>query len=299
MLGKGEGQFIRPFRFAPGFPYIQTQAPTKAFRIVIDLDEDVRGIARSNSWTTAYCVPEPSYVLLNPINGHAHVFFELETPVALYDGSRLHPLRYFAAVEDGLRRALRGDRGYAGFFCKNPWNDTWECLLGRLQKYTLGELIEYQPPPVKDEGKDKEPEDYASGTLRNCKMFDRLRHWAYTEVAGYSDRALWSDAVLRQAQGINTFPTPLEPSEVRAIARSVSKWTWTHFGTGIYAERFSATQRHRQSLKAAKARAVTTTDVVLAIASLRAAGKRVSKTAVAKIVGCSQANLSKHYSDLF
>lgn len=297
MLGKGEGQFIRPFRFAPGFPYIQTQAPTKAFRIVIDIDEDVRGIARSNGWTTAYNVPEPSYVLLNPLNGHAHVFFELEAPVALYDGARMHPLRYFAAAEDGLRRALRGDRGYAGFLCKNPWNDAWECLPGRLEKYTLGELIEYRQKPEATE--EAVAEDYDSGTLRNCKMFDRLRKWAYTEVSGYSDRAQWSEVVFRQAQGINTFSTPLEPSEVRAIARSVAKWTWTRFGQGVYAERFSETQKHRQKLGAAKKRAVTTTDVVLAIASLRSAGKRVSKTAVAKIVGCSQQNLSKHYSDLF
>jgi len=88
-------------------------------------------------------------------------------------------------------------------------------------------------------------------------------------------------------------------SEIRATAKSVSKWVWKHFGTGAAAEVFSSTQKIRQKRGAAKKRAIKTADVVTAIAKLQAQGKRVSKTAVAEIIGCSQQNLSKHYADLF
>lgn len=294
MLAKEQGQYIRPFRFAPGFPYIQAQAPGVAFRLVLDLDRDVRAIARCNDWGNLLNAPHPNYVLLNRQNGHAHLFYELEKGVATHEAARTRPLRYLTAVETALRDLLGGDIGYTGFICKSPFNDAWELLPGRKTPYSLGELADYLDLP-----RLAPTRETAQGFGRNCTLFNELRRWAYTALASFDAYDLWCRAVRSQAEGLNTFPSPLGDSEVRAIARSVAKWTWQNLGAGEYGVRFAETQRHRQKLGAAKKRAVTTTDVVLAIAQLRAAGKRVSKTAVAKIVGCSQQNLSKHYGELF
>lgn len=296
LLDKGHGQVIRLFRFAEAFKYIQAQTPIAAHRIVIDIDRDVRSITRCNDWWNLLNVPMPSYVLLNSENGHAHVFYELETPVATHEASRTGPLRYLAAVESALRIALGGDTGFSGFLCKNPHSSEWELHRGRKALYSLPELADYLTLPKFSELK-REP----SGFGRNCVLFDTLRTWAYRALAGYRDGTLdtWSQAVYSQAMGLNNFPIPLLESEVRATAKSVSKWVWRNLGTGAAAEAFSTTQKIRQKIGASKKRAIKTADVVTAIAKLQAQGKRVSKTAVAQIIGCSQQNLSKHYSDLF
>lgn len=293
---KGHGQVIRLLRFADAFKYIEAQTPVAAHRIVIDIDRDVRAITRCGDWWNLLDVPHPSYVLLNAENGHAHVFYELETAVATHDAARTAPLRYLAAVEAALRGALGGDMGYAGFLCKNPRSTAWELHPGRRALYSLPELADYLTLPRIEDLK-REP----SGFGRNCLLFDGLRHWAYRAVAEYRGGTVtaWSQAVYDQAMGLNNFPQPLMDSEIRATAKSVAKWTWKHFGTGAAVEVFSTTQKIRQKRGAAKKRAIKTADVVTAQAQLKAAGKRVSMNAVAKMIGCSQPNLSKHYGHLF
>lgn len=296
LLDKGHGQVIRLLRFADAFKYIEAQTPVAAHRIVIDIDRDVRAITRCGDWWNLLDVPHPSYVLLNAENGHAHVFYELETAVATHDAARTAPLRYLAAVEAALRVALGGDVDYAGFICKNPRSSAWELHTGRRALYSLPELADYLTLP-RLEALRREP----SGFGRNCALFDGLRHWAYRAVSGYRGGTVeaWSQAVYDQAMGLNNFPQPLKESEIRATAKSVAKWTWKHFGTGAAVEVFSTTQKIRQKLGAAKKRAIKTADVVTAQAQLKAAGKRVTMRSVAEMVGCSAANLSKHYGHLF
>lgn len=309
---------IRPYSHAPRYPYIQAQSPTKAYRIVLDIDRDCAAITRAHEWTKVLNVPEPSYALINPKNGHAHLFFELAVGVALYDGARRKPIEYLAAVEEALCKRFKSDEAYAGYICKNAAYKGWEFVPGRLEAYTLGELYEFAEPNEKEDRKrdtdptpsdapkdEANPEDwdlsqYENGFRRNCKLFLRLRYWSYRAMHEYSDFGAWSAAVRVQADALNTFPVPLDPSEIRSISRSVAKWTWEHLGNDpVTREAFIARQRFKQGKQAEKRRAVTTTQVVLAIAQLRAAGKRVSKSAVAKLVGCSQPNLSKHYGHLF
>lgn len=296
LLDKGHGQVIRLLRFADAFKYIEAQTPVAAHRIVIDIDRDVRAITRCNDWWNLLDVPTPSYVLLNAENGHAHVFYELEAAVATHDAARTGPLRYLAAVEAALRVALGGDVDYAGFICKNPHSRAWELHKGRRELYSLPELSEYLTLPKLADLR-REP----SGFGRNCTLFDSLRHWAYRSVADYrgGKPEAWSMAVYEQALSLNTFPVPLMDSEIRATAKSVSKWVWKHFGTGAAVEAFSTTQKIRQKRGAAKKRAIKTADVVTAQAQLKAAGKRVSMSAVAKMIDCSKQNLSKHYGHLF
>lgn len=296
LLDKGHGQVIRLLRFADAFKYIEAQTPVAAHRIVIDIDRDVRAITRCGDWWNLLDVPHPSYVLLNAENGHAHVFYELETAVATHDAARTAPLRYLSAIEAALRIALDGDPEFAGFLCKNPHSQSWEIHRGRKALYSLPELADYLRLPKFSQLREK-----PAGFSRNCALFDCLRQWAYRAVAGYrsGDIEAWQRAVYERAASMNNFPVPLLTSEVRATAKSVSKWVWRNLGNGAAAEAFSTTQKIRQKRGAAKKRAIKTADVVTAQAQLKAAGKRVSMRAVAKLIGCQPSNLSQHYGHLF
>lgn len=310
----GDYHRIRPYSHAHRYRYIQAQSPTKAFRIVIDIDRDVRGIARSHEWTSVLNAPAPNYTLLNPKNGHGHLFFELETPVALYEGANRKPVEFLAAVEKFLTELFGGDVGYAGYLCKNARNSAWELVQGRPEPYTLGELYEYKPHETEEQRKKRKNEkrtaaefksvqekvNEASGFGRNCALFTQLRFWAYSALQDYSELGAWHEAARLQAESLNTFAVQLEQSEVRAIARSVAKWVWAKFGQDPKTRAaFIERQRFKQRKAAEKRRGATTTDIVLAIAKLKSQGKSASMRAVAKEIGCSAANLSKHYRDLF
>lgn len=68
----------------------------------------------------------PTAVVENRSNGHAHVVWALSEPVTRTEYARRAPLAYAAAVMDGLRRAVDGDKGYSGLMTKNPTHDAWD-----------------------------------------------------------------------------------------------------------------------------------------------------------------------------
>jgi hypothetical protein len=191
-------------------------------------------------------VPQPNVIMVNPENGHAHTAYLLATPVARHSASRLDPLRFFGAVERGIARRIGADRHYTGLIVKNPLHDAWRVEWRREQPYTLTELAESLF--ARDMALDRS----ASTTLgagRNVTVFDELRAFAYREVlqfkrddAGATGLAAFRARLERVALGINAqFPETLNLPEVRAIAKSVARWTWSRFTP----EKFSQRQRHR------------------------------------------------------
>ena len=61
-------------------------------------------------------------------------------------------------------------------------------------------------------------------------MFDQGREWAYSAIRDHwapNGLSRWSEAVLARLSALNgQFLEPLPFSEVKATARSISKWTW-------------------------------------------------------------------------
>ena len=83
--------------------------------------------------------------------------------------------------------------------------------------------------------------EYGEG--RNCTLFNDLRQLCYREASHYfgNEHAL-SSRVLTLALAMNQqFAVPLSPREIRAIAKSVTKWISKRFS----AEAFSEIQRCR------------------------------------------------------
>lgn len=227
------GLIIRPRETATRRRYIQPNRPKVRAFMIFDIDRPA-----------AFCAPEdanlapPSWISVNPANGHAHVGYALSVPLITSELGRLAPLRYAASIEQGYRDGLRADAAYGGLITKNPLNPHWRTAWGYSEPYTLDELADWLPALPKLSTR----RAAASGLGRNVALFEALRLWAYKARVKYAEQAAWAAAVQAQAAALNQYAEPLPPAEVRATARSVAKWVWTRFGAGAYGQRFIARQ---------------------------------------------------------
>lgn len=227
------GLLVRPAVTALLHRHIQPNAPLEAAWLVFDLDYPGAAL----SWEKAN-LPPPTMTVVNPQNAHAHVFYGLVAPVCLSDAARNAPIRYAAALQAAFVAKLCADPGYAGLIAKNPLHNAWR-VLTVPKLYDLGELAEYVDLPK------RLPKRAEFGLGRNCTLFDTLRGWAYQWVREYkrngASREQWQAAVLGQAQILNDFPKRLAFSEVKGMAKSVARWTWSRFSDAA----FSAIQSTR------------------------------------------------------
>ena len=292
-------------------PYIQANAPTLQFRVVLDVDRPMRGVAVENWWRDDYGLPTPNWTALNPKNQHAHVAYEIEVPVAKHDHAHAAPIRFLGAIEDALARQLSADFGYSGLICKNPTHVRWETIVGRTTPYDMPELAEWLDlTPYSG----KKPKRVPQGPIgRNCALFDRLRFWAYENLRPYKEAGnaeAWRHAVLAQAHEFNHYhgmelarTDPLAYSEVRNTARSVAKWVWQNFDLAKCDANFAALQAYRgakgSAVSAANKRAKREEQIRNAIASLVQAGELPTLRAVARTIGCAVSTLSGSYGHLF
>lgn len=190
-----------------------------AFYIVVDVDRAGAAFA----WEDAN-LPPPTIATTNPINGHAHLAWELASPVATTPNSRSKPMEYLEATQHAIRNKVGGDIGYAGYLTKNPMHPSWHVITWN-RRYDLGELAEYIDL-------DTAPRRLQNDALgRNATLFESLRLWAYRHVEKAESFAQWQLQCERMAHALNSFDDPLPNGEVRNTARSVSKWTWGHQGS--------------------------------------------------------------------
>lgn len=230
--------------------YLQINPPHLCTHLIFDIDRPGGGL----DWQSEV-LPMPSWTAVNPVNGHAHVAYALATPVltAEYGGS-WQALRYAAAVQGRLRERLRADPGYSGLIAKNPLHSHWHKLAfipPSIPLYDLADLAEYLD--LEGYSPRRAGAEAIAGLGRNCRIFETVRHWAYRHIRDYRSTATsqaWMMAVYNRCLGINCeFTSPLSDSEIRAIAKSISKWTWAARNTFASAEKFSALQSHRNSLR--------------------------------------------------
>jgi hypothetical protein len=240
-----DGLRIRSRRVALRRRHVQINGPSSFTWMPHDIDRAGAYYAHDDA-----NVPQPNVIMINPENGHAHSAYLLAAPVARHSASRIGPLRFYGAVERGIARRLGADRHYSGLITKNPLHADWRVEWRRDQPYTLSELADWL-----FDG-DMAPDPCVETTLgagRNVTVFDELRAVAYREVlkfkrddAGVTGLEAFRARLEAVAFGINRqFPEALNLSEVRAIAKSVAKWTWSRFTS----EKFSRLQSHRAKVR--------------------------------------------------
>lgn len=235
--------------------------------------------------------PAPSLSVMNPANGHAHLIYLLHAPVAVSDAARLKPMQYLAAIQEGLRRRLDADRGYAGLVVKNPLHPHWVTRQW-ADDYGLHELADNVMLPTPYEMRRRvHDEDYA-GLGRNCTLFEMARRRAYRLVRDYwrpgGDTA-FDDAVMAMVEEVaaGVIANPLSSAEMRSIARSVAKWVWQRFTP----EKFRAIQAARGSRKGASKRE----RLLPTVKAMAAEGR--SQSEIARELGISQPTVLRWLRD--
>lgn len=227
--------------------------PNTAKRVVC-LCFDVDRIGAAIDWSDRNA-PPPNLTVKNQDNGHAHLIYLLAAPVPISDVARIRPVEYMAAVQEGLRRALAADKGYAGVVVKNPAHSHWQTYVRRVEPYLLEELAEYVELPTAAEMRRRSKQTDYAGLGRNCTLFEIVRKQSYSIVRDYwrpGGSVAFAQAVLELVEASNhrDIGNPLDVSECRAIARSISRWTWKHFTPS----KFREVQAARGSRKGASKR---------------------------------------------
>ncbi|WOL30539.1 replication initiation protein (plasmid) [Pseudomonas fragi] len=216
--------------------HIQPNTAKRYVSLCFDVDREGAAI----DWNDRNA-PPPNMTVKNPANGHAHLIYLLTAPVAVSDVARIQPVLFMAAIQEGLRRALEADRGYAGVVVKNPAHKHWQTHTWRAEPYLLEELAEYVALPSLAEMKKRSKQPDYAGLGRNCTVFEIARTKSYNLVRDYwkpNGAVAFAKAVLELVEASNhtDIGKPLDVRECRAIARSISKWTWQHFTPAKFRE---------------------------------------------------------------
>ena len=278
------GLQIRSKKIALVKKYIQHNQPTKIKWLVFDCDYwgALEHIGQQQ-------LPVPNLCVVNPKNGHSHLFYGLAVPVCTTENGRKKPIALLARIEHELCEQLQADKGYAGLISKNPLKfDFWDVQEVTPHSYELADFLEFLTLPAKLPKK-----GMVQGLGRNVTLFETARKLAYRAVLGYrmtGSRVQFADAVLSQCQAINVgFPSPLAFSEVKATAKSIAKWTWEKYTARWTDEEFAAKQAVRGKL-GGTAKGNNNQEKRATASSMRLQG--MTQTAIAAELGVSQKTVS-------
>lgn len=260
--------------------FVQSNPCNSVGWIIIDLDSSTSHL----DWQDLNA-PPPNIISINRRNGHAHLFYGLQTPVHKNDASSFMALKYCAAVDIALTQYLGADEGYAMHISKNPTNDKWLNLFPKQELYTLEELANWLPNLGKV--KRKRLPDISLG--RNVNLFENLRIYAYSERRTATSYQQFYADICTQARIYNSsFITPLPNGEIRATAKSIAKWAWLHMNEKGFAE--WGDQRRARSLKKRRQKAEALKEEVL---KLKEECPRLSQRGMALMLGISPMTVSR------
>lgn len=212
------GTRLHAWEVAATLRHLQLNPPAMVHWLIFDCDHT--DVAR---WRQAG-LPEPSFITVNPDNGHHHIVYKLAAPVCVSQRGRERPKQYLRSVREALRDALHGDPAYPALLTKNPLHSAWTVIRPAVMpSYTLAELAADLSLPAAGKAGPVKGVPHIDLTAitrggRNRALFDALRSWAYMNSGCY-------DAILAQGLLLNDlFPDPLGVAEVQTIARSIARY---------------------------------------------------------------------------
>jgi uncharacterized membrane-anchored protein YhcB (DUF1043 family) len=209
-LGK-RADLIRSKASAIKYPYIQPNPPHLCAWLVFDCDH-------KDTWRfDAVGLPVPNFIVMDKETLRHHIFYAIRD-VYTTEKARKKPLDWLAAIERTFAFYLQADTQYVGLIAKNPSHSDWHTWSIHDHIYELAELADYKDLLPKPREQD------ISGFGRNCELFDNLRHWSYRNIHKHSVQS-FPEAVLSKAEQLNVFAPALAFSEVKSIAKSVTKYT--------------------------------------------------------------------------
>lgn len=218
--------------------YISANPKKKVFRIPVDIDRRNGGF----DWRERGIAMPPNYAVINPLNSHAHLVWEIEKAVLKTETARQKPLVFLDSVTRAYRIMAGCDKSFSGGagLIKNPLYDEWNVKVFRQEKYTLAELAEGIQPELIESITPDLVSSVSPGEGRNQTVFDTLRRWAYQAISDFrgsqsdwisecQDRAI----TITRALGLPVIhPVTKEAfstAEQRRIGRSVGEWVWNRY----------------------------------------------------------------------
>jgi Replicase family/Primase C terminal 1 (PriCT-1) len=290
------GVKVRPRSQALGFAYVQPNSPWCTRYLPFDVDREGAAFEAEDAG-----LPPPTFTVINPRSTHAHVLYELERPI--FPGYSGKADSYLSAVRGGISTMLRADPGYRGLLVQNPASSRWH-LLANDCRYSLSEIAESIPAKLlrPRTSRVEHPLDVAS---RNCHLFERVRWRAYGDVQQCGSAGQLYEEVLNLCHELNSYSPPLAYTELRAIARSITKWTWRNRERlagrrhrGILNLTVGLELHHRQRLGAEYTHSIRTTNTRTAIeaakASIILSGGHPTGVAIADACGINRKTVSRH-----
>jgi hypothetical protein len=257
-------------------------------------------------------LPEPSWIAINPANGHAHYAYVLERPVLRIDEKHQRSVQHALAVQTVIRQRLGADPAYSSPLTKNPLSPRWR-VIGSGATFELSDLMEWIPDaeyravrgalfsrPVEREGVHP-----AYGVSRKITLFEDARRFGYEhwQVIAAEHKAGGTSPTLleftRQRNvGLGSKP-PLPPSMAERIAVSVARWLAKRLDPDAAARARSLRQHARGKRSAAARRCRREGAIAAALAEIAREGRRPTKAEVARRVDCSRETVSRYYGHMF
>lgn len=230
---------------AKDYPYIQANFPLLHY-LTFDID---KGDAAIRSEEVG--LPGPTLTVFDPDTGRGHLMYELLEPI---------PRRKSRATNSLLRDVVSGYTGILDadrcitterILVKNPLCNEWEVIPG-YKPFFLYELMESVPDEVKRNNRREIPYQHIGperfeetleriagdpkipGKSRNCAVFENARLYSYSIVQEHATEESLYNSVLDYIEGLNQKEIPehfshkgkLGTSELRSIAKSISRWTF-------------------------------------------------------------------------
>ncbi len=199
--------------------YIQYNPPNFMSFIVVDIDRRVN----HDEWSNVG-LPQPTWAAINPVNGHAHFAWVVESPVWAGGGNQ-KPASYFKAIQEAFTATLGGDEGFVHTLTKNPINEAWNTYSpSGYSKYNLKYLAKFVDLK---KNKPKNEQLKVESIGRNCMLFDEVRVWSYLQVKKYDDSLSFGSQVQAHIESLNKrLQNPMSNNEIFSIGRSITRWTW-------------------------------------------------------------------------
>ena len=220
----GEAIHIRPRLQAIDATNIQHGLPGSSRWLALDIDRP---------YEPELIEPAPHVVLQNRENGHAHLLFRLRYP-SRYDNTWCRQLRR------QLDHRYGADSAFSGRIVKNPLRpDAWDIWTRNGPAWTFRGLSERLDPLPIGQQLDLWP-GISDAPGRNCFVFEVTRVQAYQHVRRCTSGDELLDWCLDRVQQVPISPALGYP-ELKHIAKSISRWTWSRFCPG----QFSAVQADR------------------------------------------------------
>ena len=240
------GLTIRKKEKALEMLYIQANQPTIQTCLLFDIDKE-------NSFYTfeEAGLPVPQFITKSPDSGRCHYGYILRSGVCKTQQARLKPLKYAAAVENGMADALGSDRAYIGLVTKNPLNSHWSPYWSGADLYDLDFLADCVDLTTSKQA--TKTENYGLG--RNVNLFEDLRFYAYKHVLNFkksSNFEQFLNEIERQAINLNAvcnIGNLLPFSEIKATVKSICRWTWKNFDSATFSAIQSARAKKKHKTK--------------------------------------------------